>query len=136
VVPAVADRVGGGGLILPIAKHDVRASNEDFAVVGNSHFDAREHRADGADSAFAARGYRDYRRSFGHAVAREERQAAFGVPGFNIGRDGRAATEQHFHLWAERGPERGRMIGCGTFTDALHNVLVDERHGVERGRLG
>ena len=64
VEPAVADHFGRGGLVVPIAEHDVRAADEDLAVVGDADFDVRQRPADGAEP---VRWRRGKRRSTGDA---------------------------------------------------------------------
>ena len=107
VEPAVADDFGGGGLVLPVAEHDVGAAGEQFAVGGDAYFDAGNCLADGAEAAGVARGDCDYGRGFGQAVAGQKRQALVGVPGFDVGGDGCAAAEERFDLAAEGGAEGG-----------------------------
>ena len=111
VEPAVADDFGGGGFVLPVAEHDVRAAGEQFAVGGDAEFDAGNCLADGAEAARVARRDGDDGRRFGEAVAGQKRQALVGVPGFDIGRGGCAAAEKRFDSAAEGGAEGGWFVG-------------------------
>ena len=97
----------------------------------DADFDAGDCLADGAEATGVARCHGDYGRSFRQAVAGEQRQAVIGVPGFDVGRDGGAAAEQHFHVAAEGGAEGGGFVDDCRVANAFHHALVDERHGVE-----
>ena len=53
VEPAVANYFGGRGLVVPVAEHHMRPARQDFAVVGDPHFDVRDRLADAAQTRFA-----------------------------------------------------------------------------------
>ncbi len=105
VKPTVADDFGGGGLVLPIAEHDVGAAGEEFTVGGDADFDAGDRLADSAKAASAASGDCDYGRSFRQAVAGQQGQALVGVPGFNAGGDG-APPQKSISIWLPKAARR------------------------------
>ena len=76
VEPAVVlEHLGGGGGVVPVAAEDVRAHEQDLAVVGDVHRSAGERPTDRADAQRG--GAVDGRRAggLGEAVALEDRDA-------------------------------------------------------------
>ena len=76
VQPAVDDRAEARVVVLVVAAEDVRALDQDLAVVGDLDLAARQRLADRAEPVVARRSGRGHRGGLGHPVALHHRHAA------------------------------------------------------------
>ena len=102
---AVDERLGGRGVVVPVAAEDYRAADEHLAVVGDADGRAGDGTADRADAQGRRGAERRRRRGLGEAVALVDRQADAAEEVAEPGAERGAAGEGVGHAAAEGRPQ-------------------------------
>ena len=106
--PAVHKRVVGFLRTIPIALEYRRPAHQNFAVVGNPHFDVRQRLADRPQFVRGGRVHRDHRRSFGQSVPFVDGNADIGIPLGQFAAQRRASGNELLRLSTHPGAHFGK----------------------------
>ena len=127
VEPSVGVNDLGGVLgVFVVAKHDMRATGEDFAVVGEFHFHAGEDGSHGADLDLLVGGVVDGDDGAGlrEAVALVDVDAGGGEDAYHVGLDGAAAGDDGQAVASE-------LLAPLAVDQTVQDLLVELVHGRE-----